>query len=118
MVKDSEIRKSLVDNDGIWKVLGSAISRVDHKRDEGSFDLRFVIEIYMLMKIKKYSLNLLGLLHNMTFSNHSIVAKSAENIAKIISKYLKEKNSSEMFLRALGIFGNLVSRLEKTKMKF
>ena len=45
MVKDSEIRKSLVENDGIWKVLASAISRVDHKRDEGSFDLRFVIEI-------------------------------------------------------------------------
>ena len=44
MVKDSEIRKSLVENDGIWKVLASAISRVDHKRDEGSFDLRFDIK--------------------------------------------------------------------------
>ena len=56
MVKDSEIRKSLVENDGIWKVLASAISRVDHKRDEGSFDLRFVIKISMLLKIKNIAL--------------------------------------------------------------
>ena len=49
MVKDAEIRKALVENEAIWSVLASAITRVDHKKDEGSRDLSLGLIIDRLL---------------------------------------------------------------------
>ena len=97
MVKDVVIRRSLVASPQLWSAAIGSFSRLEHSKSADSADL---------------ILNLMGLLHNLTFEKHALVSEHAETLSNKISIYLKEKNGSDLFLRALSLFSNLVSRYE------
>jgi len=88
MVKDVEIRQSLVASPEIWSAsIGAFTNLGEISRTEETTDLL---------------INLIGLLHNLTFEKHQMVHENAQILAEKISKFLKAKNGSEIFLRTLG----------------
>ena len=100
MVKDVKIRQTLVSSALLWPVAIAALDKLAHVHFPTSPDMADL------------ALNLLGLLHNLSFENHVMVRQNAQNLATKICRFMQEKNSSQLFLRALGLFGNLVSRYE------
>jgi len=104
MVKDVKIRQTLVSSALLWPVAIAALDKLAPVHFATSPDMADL------------ALNLVGLLHNLSFENHVMVQENAQNLAKKICRFLQEKNSSQLFLRALGLFGNLVSRYESAAL--